>query len=50
MKIKNVNLDDDDYSRHIVGDCDVDCKFCIEEQEEVGHKNKKNKENEGKRT
>jgi len=49
MNIKNLNIEDDDYSLHVKGECDIDCKFCIEEQEEYRRKNKKNKKNESDR-
>ncbi len=45
MKIKNVDLNDENWARHLVGDCDIDCKFCIEEEDELNRKpSKKEKE------
>lgn len=35
MNIKNIEMDDDDYSLHVKDECDVDCIYCLREQKEL---------------
>jgi len=30
--MKPIDLGNDPYSKHLIGDCDIDCEFCREEE------------------
>lgn len=48
--VKQIDIDNDDpYSLHLIGGCDLECEYCKEEEQELRKKKYEGKNNQGRR-